>query len=207
MEKVAALILTAGASRRMGTPKALLPWGHTSVIQHLLEQVRLAEFNDILLVTGAHHDPIQEALEAEEVEISFHPDWELGMGSTISKGIREVENRFTGIEAVLILLVDQPLITRDYLKCMLDAYHNRPDAIIASDYGEFAGVPALFPKHFWTALKGIPTALGARKLIASYRKQCQILDPAGAVADIDTPEAYKKALAIFRSNQTKNVTK
>lgn len=207
MDKVAVLILTAGASRRMGTPKALLPWGNTTVIQHLLEQVRLAEFKDTLVVTGAHHDPIQEALGVEEVEISFHPDWELGMGSTISKGIREVEYRFTGIGAVLILLVDQPLITPDYLKCILDAHHNRPEAIIASDYGESAGAPALFPKRFWAALKGIPTALGARKLIASYREQCQVLDPAGVIADIDTPEAYKKALAIYRSNQTKNITK
>lgn len=207
MNKVAALILTAGASRRMGTPKALLPWGHTTVIQHLLEQVRLAEFKNTLLVTGAHHDPIQEALAVEEVEISFHPDWELGMGSTISKGIREVEHRFTGVDAVLILLVDQPLITRDYLKRILDAYQNRPEAIIASDYGDFAGAPALFPKRFWAALKGIPTSQGARKLIASYREHCQILDPAGAIADIDTPEAYKKALAIYRSILTKKVNK
>lgn len=204
MEKVAALVLTAGASRRMGTPKALLPWGPATVIQHLLRQIQLAGFNETLLVTGAHHNLIQEALVDDKVKICFHPDWELGMGSTISRGIREVEHRFTGIDAVLILLVDQPLITREYLKCILEAHRNRPEAIIASDYGEFAGAPALFPRRFWAALKGIPSSQGARKLIASYGEQCEILDPGGAITDIDTPVAYKKALAVYLSNQTKN---
>jgi molybdenum cofactor cytidylyltransferase len=207
MEKVAALVLTAGASRRMGTPKALLPWGRTTVIQHLLRQIQLAGFNETLLITGAHHNLIQEALVDDKAKICFHPNWELGMGSTISRGIREVEHRFTGIDAVLILLVDQPRITWEYLKCILEAHRNRPEAIIASDYGKFAGVPALFPKRFWAVLKGIPASQGARKLIATYGEQCEILDPSGAITDIDTPEAYKKALAVYLSNQTKNANK
>ena len=207
MDKVAALVLTAGASRRMGTPKALLPWGHTTIIQHLLRQIQLAGFNETLLVTGAHHDLIQETLADGGFEICFHSDWELGMGSTISKGIREVEHRFTGIDAVLILLVDQPLITREYLKSIHEAHRNRPEAIIASNYGEFAGAPALFPKRFWASLKGIPPSRGARKLIASYRDKCEILNPADTIADIDTPEAYQKALSKYLSNQTNNKSK
>lgn len=205
MDKVAALILTAGASRRMGSPKALLPWGETTVIQHLLKIIRLAGIKETLLVTGAHHDEIQKANAGEEVQISFHPGWELGMGSSISRGIQEVEERFSDVDAVLILLVDQPLITEGYLSRVLEAHQNQQGFIIASDYGDFAGAPALFPRNFWTALKGIPPAQGARRLIASYRDQCQILDPSHAIADIDTPEAYKKALSTYLKNQTKNV--
>ncbi|MGB5403436.1 MAG: nucleotidyltransferase family protein [Robiginitalea sp.] len=205
MEKVAALVLTAGASRRMGTPKALLPWGQTTVIQHLLDQIRQAGFTETLLVTGAHHDVIQKALAVEGVEISLHPSWELGMGSTISRGVQEVEERFSDIDAILILLVDQPRITHGYLRRVLEAHQSQPDVIIASDYGDFAGAPALFPRNFWEGLKRIPPTQGARKLIASYRDKCVILDPGGAIVDIDTPEAYKKALSVYLSNQTKNV--
>lgn len=207
MDKVAALVLTAGASRRMGKPKALLPWGQTTVIQHLLRQIRAAGLTETLLVTGAHHGDIHEALADEGVEICFHPDWELGMGSTISTGIQEVEQRFSDIDAILILLVDQPLITQGYLMRILDAHQNQPDVIIASDYGNFAGAPALFPRNLWKALKSIPPAQGARRLIASYRDECHVLDPADAIADIDTPEAYQKALAVYLSNHTKNINK
>jgi molybdenum cofactor cytidylyltransferase len=205
MDNVAALLLTAGASRRMGTPKALLPWGHSTVVQHLLNIIRQAGLTQTLLLTGAHHNEIQEVLKVGGTEICFHPEWDLGMGSTISKGVQEVEQRFSGIDAVLILLVDQPLITRSYLRQVLNAHQKQPEVIIASDYGAFAGVPALFPRNFWEALKDIPPAQGGRKIIASYRDKCKVLDPADTVADIDTPEAYKKALSIYLSKQTKHL--
>lgn len=202
MDKVAALILTAGASRRMGEPKALLPWGGTTVVEQLIKEIEAAGIQESLLVTGAHHTEIESIITPGVVPICYHPDWERGMGSSIAKGVMEVENRFPHAGAVLILLVDQPLLTKAYIRSILQAHDSNRNCIIASDYGKFAGVPALFPKSFWSELKGIPPGQGAKGLIAKFPRQCRTLNPGRAIMDIDTPEAYRKALEIGR-NQTK----
>lgn len=196
MDKVAALLLTAGSSSRMGEPKALLSWGPKTVIQHILDQIQEAGLEKVLLVTGAHHQEIQTAFRGEPIPICYHRDWELGMGSSISKGIQAIEQQFVGVSAVLVLLVDQPLISSAYLRELTTAHSRNSNAIIASDYGDFAGVPALFPREFWDALKQIPTGQGAKGLIARFREQCSILNPAEAIVDIDTPEAYQQALKL-----------
>ena len=127
--------------------------------------------------------------------ITHHnPDWKAGMGSSLSSGVREVERRFPGADALLVLLADQPLITRDYLSQIRREHQDYPEYIIASDYGKSAGVPALFPRRFWEALKDLSRDRGAKGLIASRKAECRVLDPGLAISDIDTPEAYAKAL-------------
>ena len=96
--------------------------------------------------------------------------------------------------ALLVILVDQPLVSRAYLRKILKEHLDFPSHIIASDYGGFAGVPALFPRPYWEGLKGLSADKGAKALIASHREQCRILDPGPAITDVDTPEAYEKAL-------------
>ncbi len=196
MDSIATLVLTAGSSSRMGKPKALLPWGQNTVLRHILQQIQQTGLHNVLLVTGAHHEEIQNALQGESAIICYHPDWDSGMGSSISAGIRAVEQQFEGVNAVLILLVDQPLITAAYLRELMTSHEKDPSIIIASDYGEFAGVPALFPRRFWNDLKGIPPGRGAKGLIARFREQSVILNPKDVIVDIDTPEAYQKALKI-----------
>lgn len=116
------------------------------------------------------------------------------MGTSLASGVREAARRFPDAGALLVILVDQPLVPRAYLKEIRKKHQDFPEEIIASDYGGFAGVPALFPRRFWAALGDLSRDRGAKGLIASHREQCRVLDPGLAITDVDTPEAYQRAL-------------
>lgn len=188
------LILAAGASRRMGSIKALLPWGSKTVLEHLLDEAAASGPGETLVVTGAYQEDVLGTLGPSSGITHHNPDWKAGMGSSLASGVREVERRFPGADALLVLLADQPLITRDYLSQIRREHQDYPEYIIASDYGKSAGVPALFPRRFWEALKDLSRDRGAKGLIASRKAECRVLDPGPAISDIDTPEAYAKAL-------------
>lgn len=194
MAEVITLLLAAGASRRMGKIKALLPWGDTTILRHLLQEARASGAEEILIVTGAHREDILREVGPFTPHTHHNPDWESGMGSSLASGVQEAERRFPHAVALLIILVDQPLVSRAYLRKILKEHLDFPSHIIASDYGGFAGVPALFPRRYWEGLKGLSADKGAKALIASHREQCRILDPGLAITDVDTPEAYEKAL-------------
>lgn len=194
MAEVITLILAAGASRRMGKIKALLPWGHTTILGYLLQEAKASDAGEILIVTGAHREQILGAVGPLTAHTHHNPDWESGMGSSLASGVQEVERRFPDAEALVVILVDQPLVSRAYLRRILQTHRDFPGHIIASDYGGFAGVPALFPRRFWEALRDLSAEKGAKGLIASNLAQCRVLDPGMAITDVDTPEAYEKAL-------------
>ena len=178
----------------MGNIKALLPWGPKTVLEHLLDETMASGLGKPLIITGAYQEEIQGRLGPLSSLTHYNPDWESGMGSSLACGVREAERRYPEANALLVLLVDQPLLTRDYLK-RIQAEHERfPAHIIASDYGRFAGVPALFPKRFWGDLRDLSRDKGAKGLIASRKSLCRVLDPGPVITDMDTPEAYQKAL-------------
>jgi molybdenum cofactor cytidylyltransferase len=194
MESVITLILAAGASRRMGKIKALLPWGSKTVLEHLLDETAASGPGKTLIITGAYQEEVLGTLGRLSSLTHYNPDWKSGMGSSLACGVREAERRYPEANALLVLLVDQPLLTRDYLKRIHTEHQRFPAHIIASDYGGFAGVPALFPKRFWEDLKDLSRDKGAKGLIASRKTLCRVLDPGPVITDMDTPEAYQKAL-------------
>ena len=111
-QQIVALILAAGSSSRMGQPKALLPWGPTTVIGHLFQEIHMGGIADTVLVTGAHHTSLSKALETRTVNLCYNRKWESGMGSSLSLGVRHVEKEFARAGAILVLLSDQPLGNR-----------------------------------------------------------------------------------------------
>lgn len=194
MKEIVTLILAAGASRRMGKNKALLPWGNKTVLESLMDEAAASGPGEILVVTGAYREAVMEILGPDAGFVLHNPGWEAGMGTSLAHGVREAERRCPGATALLVLLADQPLITRTYLRHIREEHQQFPNHIIASDYGGPAGVPALFPRRFWAGLREFSRDQGAKGLIRSHRAECRVLDPGLAILDIDTPEAYEKAL-------------
>ncbi len=192
---VIALILAAGASSRMGSPKGLLPWGKSTVLQTIIGQVREAGLENIVLVSGAHHENLLPVAHGEAIRICHHPEWEQGMGSSLARGIECVEGLFPEANAILVLLSDQPFVTSKYLREMLRAHAASPSGMTASHYGDASGVPALFPKAFWEDLKALPPQQGARAFLLKHPDHCQALETGFPLIDIDTPDSYQKALA------------
>ena len=201
---VTALVLCAGESSRMGSPKALLPWGNTCVLGHILEQVEAAGIHRIIVVTGAHDKAIRAISPKVASVCHTNPDWRSGMGSSIRTGVIAARQQFEALEGYLILLGDQPLLRPSYIKKMLLAFTEDPGGIVASKYPEGAGVPALFPDAYSGALLELSDSGGARALLRSDATRIRLQPPSDSGRDMDTPEAYQKLLETWNKRQQKN---
>jgi molybdenum cofactor cytidylyltransferase len=178
----------------MGRSKALLPWGQVPLLQHLAQEVHKAGIDQVVAVGGARYEGLLPVAREAGIATCPNPLWETGMGSSLATGLQWMQNQAPETEAALILLADQPLVGSEYLAQMLREHRAYPDLVIATDYKPFPGVPALFPRAFWESLLALPRGEGAKTFLRSIARQCRILEGGDAVIDIDTPEAYSRAL-------------
>jgi molybdenum cofactor cytidylyltransferase len=124
----------------------------------------------------------------------YNPDWATGMGSSIRIGVKEILTKQADLEAILLLLVDQPLIQVSQLQTMLNLHQKNPTAIIAAAYKSTLGVPALFPKYFFPSLIDLKEQVGAKKIIKKFQDQVIPFSCPEAAFDIDTEADYKHLL-------------
>jgi molybdenum cofactor cytidylyltransferase len=180
---IAAVILAAGAATRMGRLKQLLPYRGKTFLQHAIEQATNAGLSPVIVVVGAQADLVAEAIRSERVEIVRNDAWQSGMGSSIAAGIRHVQGM--DVEAVAILLADQPLVTADQLGAM--AALTNSSNIVAAGYAGTLGVPAFFRREMFDALASIAPHAGARQLVRDSHDVYGYALPEAAV-DVDRPE-------------------
>jgi molybdenum cofactor cytidylyltransferase len=185
---VAAIVLAAGASRRMGRPKALLEVGGRSLVRRAAEAARGSRAGSVVVVTGEEDEAIAGALEGAAATL-HHPAAREGLGSSIACGVAEADAR--GAAAVLVLLADQPAVTAELLDRLLDAYEAGADPV-ACHYAGSPGPPALFARRHFGALKSLQGDRGAKELLESEPARCDVPFPEGAL-DVDTPEDLARA--------------
>lgn len=190
--KIAVLILAAGGSSRMGSPKQLLKWKNSNLLGHIISNAKHLKPEEIIVVLGANVDLIKPEIEQKEVRIVINQDWENGLGSSISAGVNHIIKSKLDIDGLLIMLADQPLIEYDhYLNLII---HFTPDnmAIIATKYNDGnLGVPALFDKSYFKDLTNLSSDFGAKQLISKYAKNVISNENEKSRFDIDTPEQYQ----------------
>jgi molybdenum cofactor cytidylyltransferase len=191
----------------MGSPKALLSWGSSSIVESLIQELRKAGPGQVVLIVGTHADEIRRQVDSMGVGVCYHPEWRKGMGSSIAAGIRYIESEFPKAGSVLISLCDQPFLGVSQIKILLAEHKAFPHLIVASAYESGPGAPAIFPREYWNSLKTLPADSGAKAYLRQHRNSVRVVEIGKATMDVDTPEAYKKALAIYRSNQTNNLNK
>lgn len=191
MSKIAAVILAAGASTRLGSPKQLLSYKGTTLIEHSIDVALKSGCFPVIVVLGAYKEKIQPLIEKYSVEVVENELWSQGMGSSIKAGIKALSDS-KDIKACLIMLCDQPLVSVISNKRIIGAYLSGKSSIITSLYENSLGVPALFDKSYFNELVSLKDNEGAKKLFAKYKTALEQIDfPEGAI-DIDTVEDYKK---------------
>ncbi len=184
------LILAAGSSSRMeGTIKQLLPWRKTTLLGNAIAQAK-ALSDQVFVVLGASSIEIRKTLPAD-IGIVQNPDWESGMGSSISKGIGAVLTQKKEVQGVLIMLADQPLMDSDFLKKLKRLFLKKNPKIVATQYGSKFGVPAIFHHSLLPVLLDLHQDIGARQIIKKHSEHVLGLDPKGKEFDVDTKEKYK----------------
>ncbi|WP_299534047.1 nucleotidyltransferase family protein [Ulvibacterium sp.] len=190
---ITVLILAAGASTRMGTPKQLLPWNGTNLLDNAIKNASEVCPERVVVVLGANADKIKEKCSSSaDVRFVFHKNWDLGLGSSIAYGVDFIQNSLPNTKAILILLCDQPLIDSKYLDQKIQTYKNSGKGIVATEYEKGAGVPAIFGKSYFSNLAQLNKDVGAKEIIRKFKNDTLSLNPSGKTLDIDTLEDYQK---------------
>jgi molybdenum cofactor cytidylyltransferase len=191
---IATIILAAGASTRMGTPKQLLPYQGCSLLQHTVESAIASVCKPVVVVLGANAQKITSKVNLSSVRVVENPDWHLGMGSSIRRGIISLETYSHTIDAVVITVCDQPFLSPEIINHLVTAYHSTGKTIIACEYADILGVPVLFKHTLFSELITLGEMVGAKKLIKKYEKQVFSIPFPLGIIDIDTLRDYQVLL-------------
>jgi molybdenum cofactor cytidylyltransferase len=198
MMNISILILAAGSSSRLGQPKQLVTFEGKTLIERIT-QTALSVSEDVLIVLGANIDLIKPKLEvfSDKINIIENPNWQAGMGTSISLGVEHLPPKSDGI---IILLTDQPLISQVLLQKMVQTFAEKNYPIVACDYGNQLGVPILFDKCFFPELKDLQGEQGAKSFLNKYSDKITSIEFKDGFFDIDTPEDLQK----LKKNPNKN---
>ncbi|NID10955.1 nucleotidyltransferase family protein [Fibrivirga algicola] len=183
---IGTLILAAGESSRLGQPKQLLEKNGQPLVRHMAQLAHDLNTGPVVVVVGANAEPIKEALHDIQVRILPNPDWKTGMASSLRVGVELLEKTFP--EAILVLLTDQPYVSRALIEQLIETATSTHKGIIASEYGDTLGVPVLFRPEFFEALKSLEGDTGARKLVQKHPDDVAGVPFEQGAIDLDTPE-------------------
>ncbi|MEH1891648.1 MAG: nucleotidyltransferase family protein [Nostoc sp.] len=193
---IAIMILAAGASTRMGTPKQLLLYQGRSFLQYITEMAIASVCQPVVVVLGANAEQIHPQIKQLPVRVVKNLDWACGMSTSIKSGIELLNNLPQKVEAVVITLCDQPFVSYKIINQLVDAYYSEKKPIIACEYAGTLGVPSLFSQIFFSELAALKETSGAKKVINNNLNEVfSIPFPLGNI-DIDTPKDYKELLSI-----------
>ena len=185
---LAGLVLAAGPSTRLGRPKQLVLYRDSTLVQHVVNRALDFCGAGVVVVTGAHHEQVVAALSGLSVEAVYNPDWRDGMGSSVRAGTIRIDEK---CQAIMLMLCDQPGISRSHFSLLVDAWVSRPERIAAAEYAGTSGVPAIFPSIFREELIRLNGDEGAKRIIKSAQYVSTVKMPS-AEFDIDTPDDLSK---------------
>ena len=136
MHNFGIIVLAAGKSQRMGSPKQLLRIGENTLVQHILKIIESTTYTPKVVVLGNEFEKIKEEIKDFDVIPVLNPEFEKGMGTSISRGISEIQKLAPNLKAVFILLVDQPFLQVNILKQIENIFLRKGKKIVASKYGD-----------------------------------------------------------------------
>jgi molybdenum cofactor cytidylyltransferase len=187
--RVAAIVLAAGRSTRMGAQNKLLAdVGGTPMVRRVVETAVASRARPVLVVTGHMAAEVGAALAGLDVTLVANPDYATGLASSLKAGIRAVPAACAG---ALVLLGDMPRITPEHLDRLIDAFiADNGMVIVAPTHHGKRGNPIIWPPAFFPDLLQLEGDIGARSLLIEHARQVEEveLDNLGIFADIDTPE-------------------
>ena len=189
-----AVILAAGESRRMGAPKALLPYRGKTFIEHLLEITRHPRVAARRIVLGAHLDQIRAKLPGEAASIVINPDWRQGQLSSIQAAIRTIPADETA--GIILCPVDHPLFSPQLTAQLIDAFDSTGQLVVLPVYRGRRGHPVIFAAGLYPELLAASPAIGAREVVWAHAAQLQEVptEEEGVVLNINDPETLRRAL-------------
>ena len=188
---LAAVILSGGESRRMGSQKALLPYQGRPFLQHLLEITKHPKIGVRRVVLGAHAESIARAIPLEAEEIVINAEWEKGQLSSIQAGLRSLPPNTDG---VLLCPIDHPLVSGILVAELIEKFYSTRAPIVLPVYEGRRGHPVIFSAKVYDELLAASLDVGARAVVWAHQNELAELRTGeeGVVLNLNDPEALRK---------------
>jgi molybdenum cofactor cytidylyltransferase len=193
---LAAVILSAGASSRMGRPKALLPYREGTFLEHLIQATRHPRIGVTRVVLGAGAEAIQTAAKLDPSLVVLNPDWEKGQLSSICAGVRSLIGIDT--DGMVLCPVDHPLVSAGLVGELVDRFYSEGQSIVVPTYKGRRGHPAIFSSALYAELLAAPAERGARAVVWAHAGDVLEVptEEEGVVLNLNDPEMLKRALGM-----------
>lgn len=192
MERIAGIVLAAGASSRMGEDKSLLPWGNKTILEHLLEALKQSRVGLVRVVLGANAGLVQEKIRLGTAEAVINPEWEKGQLSSLQAGLNSLPSGM--VEAAVVCLVDHPCISSRVVEALISAFYSSRNPVIVPTYQGRRGHPVLFAASLFDELHQAPLEVGARHVVRRHNTEVLEVptEEEGVVLNINDRAAYEK---------------
>ena len=190
--RAAGLVLAAGASRRMGRPKQLLPVGGRPLLELVLAHASGSRLDEVVVVLGAHADEIQAAVDLGRARAVVNPDHASGMASSLRLGLRALGPE---VERAVVILGDQPAISASLLDRLLDLQAGSGLPAAAMSFDGLLHPPVVLRRELWGDLESLEGDVGCRAVIRARPELVAALPAAGGgrhPLDVDTPDDYRR---------------
>jgi len=189
---LAAVILSGGASQRMGSPKALLPYQGRPFLEHLLEVTVHPKIALRRVVLGKHAEPIAAAVHLAADEIVINEDWEKGQLSSIQAAIRSLP---AGTDGMILCLIDHPLISATLIDDLIGHFYSTKAKIVLPVFGGQRGHPVIFSVALYEELLAAPLDKGARAVVWAHAGEVAEMPTGeqGCVLNLNDPDTLQRA--------------
>jgi molybdenum cofactor cytidylyltransferase len=194
-KNIAALILAAGLSRRMGKPKMLLPWGTTTVLGQVISTFMQSGVCEIVVVTGGARDAVEAEAERRargfRVSCVHNPQYESGeMLSSLQCGLAFMDSQ---VEAVLLGLGDQPQLNLGSVLKVVSAFETSAAGLIVPSHNMRRGHPWLVQREYWEQIMSLKPPLTLRDFLNAHAGDILYVEADQSILkDLDTPEEYQR---------------
>lgn len=194
MERIAGIILAAGESARMGQDKALLSWGATTFLEHLLRQVKNSPLGLVRVVLGANAEAVRRKVQFGTAEVVVNPNWQQGQLSSLIAALDSLPPGM--VTATLVCLVDHPAISSALIRTLIESFQQSGKLIVVPTCQGRRGHPVVFSAKLFDELHRAPLTVGARAVVRNHPADILEVptDEEGVVLNINDPEAYAKVM-------------
>lgn len=194
---VAAVVLAAGASTRLGQPKQLAPIGGRPALAYTLDALQASSVDRIVLVLGHNADAIAAALDLTDITVVRNDAYAAGQSTSVLAGVKSLGD---DVDAALMVVGDQPLIAPTVVDAIVRAYEQTGGPFIVPVYAGEWGNPVLLARATWPLLDNLKGDTGARPILRKHMDMVlEVPVPGSLLDDIDTPDDYARIRARMES--------